>query len=86
MIKAVRIVHNIWITGIKSNQKHILTPIQKSMESISNLRVRIVVFGLDVVKKPLFIGASHVIIISQRIFATPWLKIFFATVTIVPFS
>lgn len=38
-------------------------------KSIQN-RVRIVVFGLDVVKKPLFIGASHVIIILQRIFAT----------------
>lgn len=33
-------------------------------------RVRIVVVGLEVVKKPLFIGASHVIIILQRIFAT----------------
>lgn len=38
-------------------------------KSIQN-RVRIVVFGLEVVKKPLFIGASHVIIILQRIFAT----------------
>lgn len=33
-------------------------------------RVRIVVFGLEVVKKPLFIGASHVIIIPRKIFAT----------------
>ena len=32
--------------------------------------VGIVVFGLEVVKKPLFIGVSHVIIILKRIFAT----------------
>ena len=38
-------------------------------KSIQN-RVRIVVFGLSVVKKPLFIGASHVIIIPWKIFAT----------------
>ena len=52
-------------------------------KSIQN-RVRIVVFGLDVVKKPLFIGASHVTIIPKRIFATICLKITFATVAIVP--
>ena len=52
-------------------------------KSIQN-RVRIVVFGLDVVKKPLFIGASHVIIILQRIFATICQEIDFATVAIVP--
>ena len=51
-------------------------------KSIQN-RVRIVVFGLDVVKKPLFIGASHVIIILRKIFATIYLKIVFATVAIV---
>ena len=50
--------------------------------------VQIVVFGLEVVKKPLFIGASHVIIILQEDFcndfATIYLKIVFATVAIVP--
>lgn len=43
---------------------------QKSLCYNFLFRVRIVVFGLGVVKKPLFIGASHVIIIPWKIFAT----------------
>ena len=44
--------------------------LRKHHKANRTLRFRIVVFGLQVVKKPLFIGASHVTIIPQRIFAT----------------
>lgn len=43
---------------------------EKDRKQITRNRVRIVVVGLEVVKKPLFIGASHVIIIPRKVFAT----------------
>ena len=69
MVNSRRTGSIIWIIKIIRKLHHTVYK-QKALSCSSRQRVGIVVFGSDVVKKPLFIGASHVIIIPRKIFAT----------------